>query len=555
MTRHHLLAAAASALMISTAACQVASTPKKNGAEATSSEQGAADRLARVDMQVDTSYLSGEERQVVNLLIQAADLMNPIYLRQVSADNVRLREEIAKSGDKALLDRFDTFMGPWDETEEDKPFYGNAARPVGAGFYPADLTKDQFDAYLAAHPDQKDKLTSPYTVVKRQGETLIAVPYSEEYKEWLEPAAKKLEEAAAITTNASLKKFLTLRAKAFRTDDYYESELAWMDLKDTPIEIVIGPYETYTDTLYGAKTAFESFVVLKDPKESQTLDVYKSHLREMEANLPVDEKYKNFKRGFESPISVGDQIRGGGDSNHGIQTIAFNLPNDERVREAKGAKKVILRNLIAAKYDRILKPMAGLVLVPEDAANVNSRYMYMETLFHELSHSLGPGSIVVDGQKTTVDKALKDVGSGFEEAKADVMGAYNVLFMMDKAVLPTAEKPQIRAAYVAGLFRAMRFGDTDAHGKGAAMQYRYLRDKGGIVWNADAKRFRIDAAKLDAGIRDLVGDIVRLQANGDYNGTKAFLGKWAVMDAEAKQVTSEMTHIPVDIHPIYPDKI
>ena len=541
--------------MISTAACQVASTPKKNGAEATSSEQGAADRLARVDMQVDTSYLSGEERQVVNLLIQAADLMNPIYLRQVSADNVRLREEIAKSGDKALLDRFDTFMGPWDETEEDKPFYGNAARPVGAGFYPGDLTKDQFDAYLAAHPDQKDKLTSPYTVVKRQGDTLIAVPYSQEYKEWLEPAAKKLEEAAAITTNASLKKFLTLRAKAFRTDDYYESELAWMDLKDTPIEIVIGPYETYTDTLYGAKTAFESFVVLKDPKESQTLDVYKSHLREMEANLPVDEKYKNFKRGFESPISVGDQIRGGGDSNHGIQTIAFNLPNDERVREAKGAKKVILRNLIAAKYDRILKPMAGLVLVPEDAANVNSRYMYMETLFHELSHSLGPGSIVVDGQKTTVDKALKDVGSGFEEAKADVMGAYNVLFMMDKAVLPTPEKPQIRAAYVAGLFRAMRFGDTDAHGKGAAMQYRYLRDKGGIVWNADTKRFRIDAAKLDAGIRDLVGDIVRLQANGDYNGTKAFLGKWAVMDAEAKQVTSEMTHIPVDIHPIYPDKI
>jgi len=541
--------------MISTAACQVASTPKKNGAEATSSEQGAADRLARVDMQVDTSYLSGEERQVVNLLIQAADLMNPIYLRQVSADNVRLREEIAKSGDKALLDRFDTFMGPWDETEEDKPFYGNAARPVGAGFYPGDLTKDQFDAYLAAHPDQKDKLTSPYTVVKRQGDTLIAVPYSQEYKEWLEPAAKKLEEAAAITTNASLKKFLTLRAKAFRTDDYYESELAWMDLKDTPIEIVIGPYETYTDTLYGAKTAFESFVVLKDPKESQTLDVYKSHLREMEANLPVDEKYKNFKRGFESPISVGDQIRGGGDSNHGIQTIAFNLPNDERVREAKGAKKVILRNLIAAKYDRILKPMAGLVLVPEDAANVNSRYMYMETLFHELSHSLGPGSIVVDGQKTTVDKALKDVGSGFEEAKADVMGAYNVLFMMDKAVLPAAEKPQIRAAYVAGLFRAMRFGDTDAHGKGAAMQYRYLRDKGGIVWNADTKRFRIDAAKLDAGIRDLVGDIVRLQANGDYNGTKAFLGKWAVMDAEAKQVTSEMTHIPVDIHPIYPDKI
>jgi len=556
MTRHHLLAAAASALILSTAACQAQKAENSSASgQAESVTTDGASKLAPIEMKVDTSYLNSEEKQVVNLLIQAADLMNPIYLRQVSADNVRLREEIAKSGDKALLDRFDTFMGPWDETEEDKPFYGDATRPVGAGFYPADLTKEQFDAYLAAHPDQKEKLTSPYTVVKRQGDTLVAVPYSQEYKEWLEPAAKKLEEAAAITTNASLKKFLTLRAEAFRSDDYYESELAWMDLKDTPIEIVIGPYETYTDGLYGAKTAFESFVVLKDPKESQTLDVYKSHLREMEANLPVEEQFKNFKRGFESPISVGDQIRGGGDSNHGIQTIAFNLPNDERVREAKGAKKVILRNLIAAKYDRILKPMAGLVLVPEDAANVNSRYMYMETLFHELSHSLGPGSIVVNGQKTTVDKALKDVGSGFEEAKADVMGAYNVLFMMDKGVLPAAEKPQIRAAYVAGLFRAMRFGDTDAHGRGAAMQYRYLRDKGGIVWDSGAKRFRIDAAKLDAGIRDLVGDIVRLQANGDYDGTKAFLAKWAVMDAEAKQVTSQMTHIPVDIHPIYPDKI
>jgi len=544
----------AAAAALSLAACQAASTNQQQNAAA-STEQGAADKLASVEMQADTSYLTDEERKVVNLLIQAADLMNPIYLRQVSADNPRLRDEIVKSGDKAMLDKFDTFMGPWDEVSDDKPFYGNSTRPAGAGFYPAGLTKEQFDDYLAKHPDQAKALTDPYTVVKRQGDKLVAVPYSQEYKEWLEPAARKLEEAAAITTNPSLKKFLTLRAKAFRTDDYFESELAWMDLKDTPIEMVIGPYETYTDGLYGAKTAFEAFVVLRNPTESSALDVYKSHLRDMEANLPEEEQYKNFKRGFESPISVGDQIRAGGDANHGIQTVAFNLPNDERVREAKGAKKVILQNVLGAKYDRILQPMAGLVLVPADAANVNKRYMYLETLFHELSHSLGPGSITVNGQQTTVDKALKDVGSGFEEAKADVMGAYNVLFMMDQRVLPAAEKPQIRAAYVAGLFRAMRFGDTDAHGRGAAMQYRYLRDKGGIVWDAGAKRFRIDPAKLDAGIRDLVHDIIHLQGTGDYNGTKAFLAKWAVMDAEAKQVTGEMGHIPVDIHPIYPDHV
>jgi hypothetical protein len=556
MRKNRWLIATAAAAFAAVSACNVSTNNSEgNAAAGTGAEASAPDKLATVQMSADTSYLTAEEKQVVNLLIQAADLMNPIYLRQVSTDNPRIRDEIAKGGDRAMLDRFDTFMGPWDEVSEDKPFYGNAPRPIGAGFYPAGLTKAGFDDYLAKHPDEAKSLTDPYTVVKRQGDKLVAVPYSQEYKQWLEPAAQKLEQAAAVTSNPSLKKFLTLRAKAFRTDDYFESELAWMDLKNTPIEMVIGPYETYTDTLYGAKTAFEAYVVLRNPKESSALDIYKSHLREMEANLPVEEQYKNFKRGFESPISVGDVIRTGGDANHGIQTVAFNLPNDERVREAKGAKKVILQNVLGAKYDMILKPMAPLVLVPEDAANVNKRYMYMETLFHELSHSLGPGSITVNGQKTTVDKALKDVGSGFEEAKADVMGAYNVLFMMDKGVLPAAEKPQIRAAYVAGLFRAMRFGDTDAHGRGAAMQYRYLRDKGGIVWDANAKRFRIDPAKLDAGIRDLVGDIVRLQATGDYEGTKAFLAKWAVMDAEAKEVTGTMTHIPVDIRAVYPDRV
>ena len=547
---------AASALVLTLAACEVATTANDQSANASAGvEQAAADKLARVEMNVDTSYLSAEEREVVNLLIQAADLMNPIYLRQVSADNPRIRAEIEKSGDTARLAKFDQMMGPWDEVDEDKPFFGNAQRPVGAGFYPADLTKEQFDRYLAAHPDQAEALTDPYTVVKRQGDKLVAVPYSVEYKQWLEPAAKLMEQAAAKTSNASLKKFLTLRAKAFRADDYFESEMAWMDLEGTPIEFVIGPYETYTDKLYGRKTAFEAYVTLRNPEESEALAVYKSHLRGMEANLPVEEQYKNFKRGFESPISVVDQIQGGGDSMHGVPSIAFNLPNDERVREAKGAKKVILRNVLGAKYERILAPMAELVLVPDQAKDVTRKYMYLETVFHELSHSLGPGSINVGGRATTVDKELKDVASGFEEAKADVMGAYNILHMMDKGVLPAAEKDQIRASYVAGLFRSMRFGAHEAHGQGAAMQYKYLRDKGAITWDDKARRFRLDAAKLDAGIRDLVADIVRLQARGDYEGTKAFLAKYAVMDQEAETVTGTMGGIPIDIWPVYPERI
>ena len=556
MKKRSFLTATATALILSLAACDAGTTSNETGNAAVA--QGDADGLAKlgaIQMNVDTSYLSAEEREVVNLLIQAANLMSEIYKRQNTPDYDKVRAEVAAKNDPKLLERFDAFFGPWDPIEEGKPFFGDKAKPAGAGFYPADLTKEAFDKYLAEHPDQKEALTSPYTVVKRQGDQLIAVPYSQEYKKWLEPAAKLLEQAAAKTTNPSLKKFLSLRAKAFRTDDYFESELAWMDLKDTPIEVAIGPYEVYTDELYGRKTAFEAFVTLKDPKESQALDVYKGHLRDMEANLPVEERFKNFQRGFESPISVADQVHGGGDNVPGVQTVAFNLPNDERVREAKGAKKVILRNVLGAKYERILKPMASLVLVENQAGNVTQRHMFLETLFHELSHSLGPGSITVGGRKTTVDQELKEIAGGFEEAKADVMGAYNVFHMMDEGVIPNSERSQMRATYVAGLFRAMRFGIGEAHGKGAAMQYRYLRDKGAIVWDAQAKRFRIDEAKIDGAIRSLVGDIVRLQGSGDYAGTKAFLDKWGVSDPEADQVIAAMTHIPVDIRPTYPEKL
>jgi peptidase M49-like protein len=556
MTKTRWLAAASALSLVVLAACEVTTTDNTstNQAAPAADSDGLA-KLARIEMAPDTSFLNAEEREVVNLLIQAADLMSEIYKRQTTPDYDRLRSEIAATNDPALLAKFDAFFGPWDAIEDGKPFFGNRPKPPGAGFYPADLTKEEFDRYLAAHPDQAEALTSPDTVVKRQGERLVAVPYSQEYKQWLEPAAKLLEQAAARTSNASLKRFLSLRAQAFRTDDYFQSELAWMDLEGTPIEIAIGPYEVYTDTLYGRKTAFEAFVTLKDPKESQALDIYKGHLRAMESNLPVEDRYKNFQRGFESPIAVADQVRGGGDNVPGVQTIAFNLPNDERVREAKGAKKVILRNVLGAKYERILKPMGGLILVPEQASNVTQRYMFMETLFHELAHSLGPGTIRVNGRETTVDKELKEIAGGFEEAKADVMGAWNIMYMMDQGVIPQSERPQIRATYVAGIFRAMRFGVGEAHGRGAAMQYRFLREKGALVWDPRARRFRIDEGRIDAAIRDLVGAIVRLQGNGDYAGTKAFLDKYAVLDAEAQQVIGTMGDIPVDIRPIYPTRI
>jgi len=515
-------------------------------------------KLAVIEMQTDTAFLTAQEREVVNLLIKASDLLTEVYLRQRYAENPQVRRAIAmnRRADRDLLvEMFDRNLGPWDELADLHPFWGDKAMPEGGGFYPEDLTREEYEAYLVAHPDQKAALTSLYTVVRRDGAKLKAVPYSVAYKEWLEPAAKLLDQAAAKTSNASLKRFLSLRAKAFRDDDYFASELAWMDLSGTPIEVAIGPYEVYTDRLMGAKASFESFVTLKDPEESAALARYKKYLRDMEGNLPIADSYKNFQRGFESPIAVAEQVHGGGDNVPGPQTIAFNLPNDERVREAKGAKKVILSNVLGAKYDRILKPMADHVLAPGQAALVARKYMQLETLFHELSHSLGPGSIVVNGRKTTVDAELKEQNSALEEAKADVAGVWNLLFMMQKGELPPAEKPQLLATYFTGVFRAVRFGAVEAHGKGAALQYGYLKAKGAFAYDPATRRYTIDEPKLEAGLRDLLHDMLMLQATGDYAGTKAFMAQWAVLDSDAKAAIGSMADIPVDIRPIYPKAI
>ena len=515
-------------------------------------------QFARIDMDPAVDFLSAEERTVVNLLIEAGELLSEIYLRQISEQNPAWRAAVAASDspDRALLlELFDLHFGPWDTLDHDAPFIGAAERPAGASFYPADMTKAEFDAWIAAHPDDEAAFRSGYTVIRRDGEGgLEAMPYSEHYREWLEPAAALLKEAAAATSNESLKRFLDLRADAFLSDDYYESELAWMDL-DGPIEVAIGPYEVYDDGLFGYKTAYEAFITVKDPEESAALAKYKDYLRDMEANLPVEERYKNFKRGFESPIAVVTQVHGGGDNVPGVQTVAFNLPNDERVREAKGAKKVLLSNVLGAKFDRILEPMAEKVLTAEQAALLMKKYMAEEVLFHELAHSLGPGSIVKDGRETTVGAELQELYSGIEEGKADVMGAYNILYMMERGELPAAEKDNFLATYVVGLFRAMRFGINEAHGKGAAFQYAYFREAGALAEDDASARLVIDFARLEQAIADLTRDIVVVQGDGDYDGARRFLDDYARLDEAAEAIIASLVDLPVDIQPVYPERI
>jgi len=512
-------------------------------------------RLAKFSptpLEADLSALSPEDRRVLDLLVQAARQMDEIFLRQVWTGNPEMRDKVqALTGNdgKAASQYYAINAGPWDRLDGFKPFLGDKPHPEGAGYYPEDMTRQEFESWVEKNAADKERFTSGTTVIRRNGSGLQAVPYSQEYRQWLQPAAKLLREAGAATSNASLKRFLELRAKAFETDDYYESDMAWMDL-DAPVEVTIGPYETYEDLLFGYKTAFEAFVTVNLPKESAALTRYKERLPWLEGNLPIPEEHKNPTRGTESPIRVGDSVFTAGDTKAGVQTLAFNLPNDERVREAKGSKKVLLRNTMRAKYDKILMPIAERVISQEQIKDVAFDAYFNEVLNHELSHGLGPGTITKNGKKTEVRLELKDLFGTLEEAKADVMGVYNILALMQRGDMPAELRRTLEPTYVAGLFRSARFGVHEAHGKGVVAQFSYLMEKGSLEVD-QAGRFRAVSEKFPGAIRDLLHDMLMLQAAGDYEGTKAFLDKYGKPQKSLLDAIERLNDVPVDIRPVY----
>jgi hypothetical protein len=509
-------------------------------------------QFARTPLNADLSALSPSDRKVLDKLTEAAKLMDEIYLRQAWAGNAALRKEMTTwKGAEAEAARqyFAINYGPWDRLAERQPFLGDRPHPPGAGFYPEDITKEEFEGWLQKHPEDKDKFISNFTVIRRQNGNLAAVPYAKEYAEWLKPAAQLLREAAQETQNASLRKFLELRADAFLNDDYYQSDLAWMDL-DAPVEVTIGPYETYEDELFGYKASYEAFVTVNLPKESAALSLYKERLPWLERNLPIPDELKNLTRGSESPIRVVDTYYTSGDTRAGVQTLAFNLPNDERVREAKGSKKVMLRNTMRAKYDQILIPIAKQVLAPDQVNDISFEAYFDEALHHELSHGLGPGTITVNGRKTEVRLELKDLFSTLEEAKADVMGIYNILALIEKKDMPAALRKSLEPTFVAGLFRGARFGVDEAHGQGIVAQFNYLTEKGALQVDGSA-HYRAVSEKFPGAIRDLLHDMLMLQAKGDYNGTKAFLEKYGKPTPQLREALGRLKAIPVDIRPVY----
>ena len=511
-------------------------------------------KFSPTELKYDASILDERQKIVVEKLYHAAKIMDEIFLDQVYSKNYQIRDELKTSDSeehKLKLELFTIMFGPFDRLEHDKPFIGTEEKPLGANYYPEDMTKEEFEQWIKDHPEDEEAFTSEFTVIRRDGEKLVAIPYSEFYKDKLTEAANLLKEAAEYADNPTLKRYLETRAAGFLSNNYFESDMAWMDLKDHVIEVVIGPYEVYEDGLFNFKAAFECFLTLKDPEESKKLDVFKSYLRDMEIHLPIPDEYKNFDRGSESPLAVVNEIFTAGDTKAGIQTIAFNLPNDERVRTAKGSKKVMLKNVQEAKYYNILVPIAKVVLDPEQMQYVTFDAFFNHTLMHEMSHGIGPGFIKVDGRDTEVKKELKETYSTLEECKADILGMYNNIFMIEKGVFPETFKNETWVTFLAGTFRSVRFGINEAHGGGNAIIYNYLLEKGAYEYNSETQRVKVNFGKITPALRILANKILMIQAKGDYQGAKDLIAKYVVNSPSMETLRNNLTEIPVDIKPIY----
>ena len=520
-----------------------------------------AKKIARFSPTVLTanlSQLSRGDRLALTKIIAAAKLLDPLFLRQVWAGNDALKQKLDADKTAVGQQRLHYFLindGPWSRLDHNEPFIEGVPKekPPQANYYPDDMTKQEFEAWVAGLSDaDKHKATGFFYLIRRGADgKLMTVPYSQAYAEYLVPAAKLLNEAAVLTTNKTLKDFLTKRAAAFASDDYYDSDVAWMDL-DSPIEVTIGPYETYEDELFSYKAAFEAYVTLRDQAESAKLAKFSRYLQELEDNLPLEARYRNPKLGAASPIRVVNEIFGSGEGNSGVQTAAFNLPNDERVVAEKGSKRTMLKNVQQAKFQKTLVPISRVVLSKAHQPRLSFESFFTHILAHELMHGLGPHNIKVNGEDTTVRKQLKELSSAFEEAKADITGLWALQYLIDKGVVEKQMERSLYTTFLASAFRSVRFGITEAHGKGIAMQFNYLTDEGAIEVNEKTGTFSINDAKVKEAVRKLTHDILTIQAEGSYDKAKAMLDKYAVIRPPMQQALDRMKDVPTDIEPIFP---
>ncbi|WP_374359354.1 hypothetical protein [Pseudoduganella danionis] len=525
-------------------------------------------RFAPVALTADTSALSAGDRKAIAKLIEAAKILDVLQLRQRWSGNEALWAALQKDHSplgKARREYFWLNKGPWSILDDHQRFLPAELagitipekKPAAANFYPEGASKQALESWINALPAaDKEQAQWFFTTIRQNAAgQFVTVKYSDEYKLELERAAALLKQAAADTDNASLKKFLTLRADAFLSNDYLASDFAWMDL-DAPVDVTIGPYETYNDELLGYKAAFEAYVNIRDEKETRKLDFFAQHMQELEDNLPLDAQYRNPKVGAAAPMVVVNQVYGAGDGNMGVQTAAYNLPNDERIISQRGSKRVMLKNVQEAKFKATLTPISKLVLNKADQRDLDFDSFFTHILAHEIMHGLGPHSTRVNGAESTPRQDLKETYSTIEEAKADITGLYALAYMMDKGQLAgtlgqgAAAERKLYTTFLASAFRTLHFGLTDSHARGMAIQVNYLLDKGGFVAHGDGT-FSVNFKQIRQAVTDLDREFLTIEATGDYARAQAMISKYVVIRPEVQKALDKMKVVPNDIRPAF----
>jgi len=510
-------------------------------------------RFVPTEIKVDLSKFSPNDRKVLAKLVEASQIIDGIFLRQAWAGNPSMLLDLAgdtSSEGRARLHYFLINKGPWSRLDHNQPFvFGAPPKPEGAGFYPLDATKQEVENWIQGLPAEQQKDAKGFfTVVRRKADrSFTLVPYNVEYQGELTRAAALLRGAAQAASEPTLKRFLTTRSAALSSNDYYESDIAWMELAGA-IEPTIGPYEVYEDEWFNYKAGFESFINVRDEAESAKLQKFAGQLQDIENHLPIDPKYRNPKLGALAPIVVVNEIYCAGDANHGVQTAAYNLPNDERVTREKGSKRVMLKNIQEAKFTKTLVPIAQVLLSPNDQKVISFDAFFSHTVVHELMHGLGPHDINNGTTKTTVREALKETYSALEEAKADISGLFAMQYMIDKGVEPKSLERPLYTTYLASIFRSIRFGTNEAHGRGTALQFNYLFDHGAFVSNQDGT-FAVNMDKIKAGVEGLTREIMTIQAEGNYAKAKEFTAQLGVVRPVVQQALDKLSTVPVDIEP------
>jgi hypothetical protein len=511
-------------------------------------------RFAPVEIGADFSSLPEAERRALAKLIEAAKVMDGIFLRQVWAGNDALLLELAQDDSalgRARLHAFIVNKGPWSRLDRNASFIpGAPPKPESANFYPPGASKEEVEQWMKGLPEpQRAAANSFFTTIRwatsGEGKFQI-VPYSMEFQPELARASGFLHQAAKLTRDATLSEFLERRADAFASNDYYASDVAWMKL-DGSIEPTLGPYEVYEDEWFNAKAAFEAFIGVRDAQETEKLARFGAQLQDIEDHLPIEPDLRNPKIGALAPIRVVNELFAAGDANRGVQTAAFNLPNDERITRELGTKRVMLKNVQEAKFKIVLLPIAQLALAPADRKNVAFDAFFTHILMHELMHGLGPHDIVLHGRSTTVRQELRETYSAIEEAKADISGLFALQYLIDKGVIDPAMERTIYATFLASALRSIRFGLAEAHGKGLALQLNYLLDAG--AFRADGGTFSVNPAHAKDAVAALTRELMTLQAAGDQQRAKEMLAKLSTIRPEVQKVLDKLSGVPVDIEP------